>query len=107
MSFDQFLNEAPLTAHAKVEGILREQGLQYKVENITTGRKLTIEGTKIVVLSYNFGKVTVSKDGVIVGSADSLSKKFREDLYDMIKEVVESKSSEKANAKKIDKTENT
>ena len=89
MSFDKFLNEAPLTTHAKVEGILREQGLQYKVENITTGRKLTIEGTKIVILSYNFGKVTVSKDGTIIGSADSLSKKFREDLYALIKEVVE------------------
>ena len=101
MSFDQFLNEAPLTTHAKVEGILREQGLQYKVENITTGRKLTVEGTKIVVLSYNFGKVTVSKDGVIVGSVDSLSKKFREDLYDMIKEVVESKSSEKSTDKNV------
>jgi hypothetical protein len=89
MSFDKFLSEAPLTTHAKVEGILREQGLQYKVENITTGRKLTIEGTKIVILSYNFGKVTVSKDGTIIGSADSLSKKFRDDLYALIKEVVE------------------
>ena len=89
MSFDKFLNEAPLTTHAKVEGILREQGLQYKVENISTGRKLTIEGTKIVILSYNFGKVTVSKDGTIIGSADSLSKKFRDDLYALIKEVVE------------------
>ena len=89
MSLDKFLSEAPLTTHAKVEGILREQGLQYKVENITTGRKLTIEGTKIVILSYNFGKVTVSKDGTIIGSADSLSKKFRDDLYALIKEVVE------------------
>ena len=105
MSFDKFLSEAPLTTHAKVEGVLREQGLQYKVENITTGRKLTVEGTKIVVLSYNFGKVTVSKDGVIVGSADSLSKKFREDLYALIKEVVESNDSKKSNDKKIDKSE--
>ena len=37
----------------------------------------------------HFGKVTVSKNCVIVGSADSLSKKFREDLYALIKEVVE------------------
>lgn len=101
MSFNTFLNEAPLTIHAKVEGILREQGLQYKVENITTGRKLTIDGTKIVVLSYNFGKVTVSKDGIIVGSADSLSKNFREDLSALIKEVTESKNSKNTASEKL------
>lgn len=89
MSFEKFLQEAPMTHHSKVETVLRELGLKYKIETVTTGKKFIVEDSKVVVFSYNFGKVTVSKDGVVIGSADSLTKSFRDDLYTLVKEATQ------------------
>lgn len=98
MSFEKFLQEAPMTHHAKAETVLRELGLKYKVETLTNGKKFTIDNSKIVMFSYNFGKVTVSNDGLVVGSVDSLTKSFRDDLYDLVKKVTKTKEKTTKNA---------
>lgn len=91
MSFEKFLQEAPMTHHARAETVLRELGLKYKVDVLTNGKKFTVDGSKVTVFSYNFGKVTVSADGLVIGSADSLTKSFRDDLYDLVKRATKAK----------------